>query len=186
MSSEWFWVHVFCKKKPKNNTLFNHRFGTECFCYYVLLFTTCKVFGHFISTISTWKVSGHLHYSMQSKKRSWRQLFRSRLIVRMMQSFSKLEKLTRRKLWLWTIRCILCSCSNLGLLYLHTCFRGSFCSSVVTCKSGCEVYREKYIVCCNGQRSFRNNGAFPRTEVKRNSNRTFQNSRYYFSTLLWP
>lgn len=50
-------------------------------------------------------------YSMQSKKRSWRQLFRSRLIVRMMQSFSKLEELTRRKLWLWTIRCILCSCS---------------------------------------------------------------------------
>lgn len=79
---------VFCKKKKsqKNNTLFKSRFVTECFCYYIHLFSTCKVFRPFISPISTCKSFGHLHYPMQSKERSWRQLCRSRLILRMMQS----------------------------------------------------------------------------------------------------
>lgn len=37
------------KQKQKNNTLFNVSLITECFCCYILVFSTCKIFEHFIS-----------------------------------------------------------------------------------------------------------------------------------------
>lgn len=37
------------KQKQKNNTLFNVSLITECFCWYILVFSTCKIFEHFIS-----------------------------------------------------------------------------------------------------------------------------------------
>lgn len=39
------------KQKQKHNTLFNLRLITEWFYCYILLFSTCKIFEHFISPI---------------------------------------------------------------------------------------------------------------------------------------
>lgn len=162
------------EKRPKNNTLFNCRFGPECF-YYKHLFSTCKLFGRFISPLRTCESFGHLHYSVQSKKRSWRQLFRSRLIMRMMQYFWKSEKILQEGSCGFILSgAVFVPVPNLGLLDQHTGCR-SFCHAVVTCKSICEVCGAKYVVCCNDRRSFRNKGTLPHTQVKRNSNRKCQN-----------
>lgn len=83
---------------------FSHVWGHWSFCY-ILLFSSFEVFGHLESLMYKVKI-GLL-----------RQPFRSRLIMKMMQYFLKLEEFTRRKLWLCSIRCIsCCRFSCLGFL----------------------------------------------------------------------
>lgn len=104
-----FEVPVFWGKNKNKKGVQTAHLATECFCLYILLFSTCKIFQHLISPI--WKFT----------KRSWNWLFRSaRLMIRMMQCFLKLQKCTRRKSWLLS-GAVFVPVSNMGLLTLHVC-----------------------------------------------------------------
>lgn len=157
-SFEYMYLVEKQDKTPKTTHCSTTDLATECFCLYILLFSTCEVFGHFISPICKIKRGLGDHCVEIDGWLAWCNTFWSEKNLRkeVVIMYCQVQSLFLFLTW----GSLICMPVHLGCLCramwpLNECM--------------------KYVVCCSDQHSFRNSGTFLHTQVKRDSTRKYQN-----------